>query len=101
MPGRIEREWFLCPQAEYLYDSNGKLLVDFVGRFETLAQDFAVACQHMGMPDTKLPHVNESKSVLRWITRPALPYRDTYDTRSREIVASLYEVDAEAFKYGF
>ena len=104
--GQIEkRQWFLCPQAEYLYDADNKLLVDFVGRFESLAQDFASACQHMGMSNATLPHVNDSKrarpGVMRWITRPSLPYRDMYNTHSQQVVASLYEADVEAFKYRF
>lgn len=106
LPGEIEkRRWFLCPQAEYLYGTDDKLLVDFVGRFESLAQDFASACQQMGMSDATLPHVNDSKrtrpGVMRWITRPSLPYRDMYDERSKQVVASLYQADVEAFKYSF
>ena len=106
LPGQIEkRHWFLCPQAEYLYDKDDQLLVDFVGRFESLAQDFASACQHMGMSNATLPHVNDSKrarpGVMRWITRPSLPYRDMYNTHSQQVVASLYEADVEAFKYRF
>jgi hypothetical protein len=100
-----KKQWFLCPQAEYLYDANNKLLVDFVGRFETLALDFAIVCQHMGLPDSRLPHVNDSKrarpGVMRWIRRAPLPYRDMYDTRSKQVVASLYGVDIETFKYSF
>ena len=74
-PGRSKADWFLCPQAEYLYDKDNKLLVDFVGRFESLAQDFASACQHMGMSDAncRMSTIRRgAPGVMRWITRPFL-----------------------------
>lgn len=104
LPAKMEKKaWFLCPQADYLYDSEGKLRVNFVGRFETLAADFATVCERMGIPDRQLPHVNDSHKrgpVQRFRRRPR-PYKEMYDERSRAIVASLYAADVEAFGYSF
>lgn len=106
LPEQIEKEnWFLCPQVEYLLDADGKLLVDFVGRFETLARDFAIACRHIDVPDAGLPHVNDSRKPrpgpMRWLKRRALPYRDMYDSRSEKLVADMYRADIETFDYRF
>jgi hypothetical protein len=106
LPDQMEKKaWFLCPQAEYLHDGDHRLLVDFVGRFENLAGDFAAACARMGLAGASLPHVNNSKKrtsdLSRWLRRRVLPYRDMYDDRSRKRVGQLYEADVDAFEYTF
>lgn len=104
---QMERKaWFLRPQVDYLYDDQGRLLVDFVGRFERLADDFTEACARMGIADAALPHVNDSKKhsasgFNRWLRRRVLPYRDMYDAQSRDTVARLYASDVSAFGYAF
>lgn len=99
------KAWFLCPQVEYLHDSDGRLLVDFVGRFETLQQDFRRACAHLGIADAELPHVNSShapRSPLSRLIRPrSVPYRQMYDARTALAVADVYAADVEAFGYEF
>ena len=45
-------------QLDYLTDPNGKMLVDFIGRFETLQKDFNKACDKIGIPGRKLPRTN-------------------------------------------
>lgn len=106
LPRQLERNhWFMCPQADYLHDAQGRLLVDFVGRFERLSEDFAIACSRMGLPAPTLAHVNHSGATrpgsLRWLRRPALPYRDMYGSRSRELVERIYARDVETFSYAY
>lgn len=106
LPRQLEKKgWFLCPQAEYLQNGDGALLVDFVGRFENLAQDFATACERMGIDGAQLPHVNDSRKsrpgIKHWLRRRPLPYREMYDARTRARVGDLYRSDAEAFGYTF
>lgn len=40
----------LEPQVDYILDEDGKPLVDFIGRFESLADDFNTICGHLGIP---------------------------------------------------
>jgi hypothetical protein len=106
LPRKMEsKAWFLCPQADYLYGADDALLVDFVGRFETLAADFAAICERMGIEDRRLPHVNDSQKkrpgLLSRLRRRARPYREMYDARSRQTVASLYSSDVDRFGYEF
>ena len=106
LPRLLERKhWFLCPQVDYLFDHEDRLLVDFVGRFEQLDADFRLVCERLGIPEATLPHVNDSRSgiqdLTRWLRRRPRPYRDMFDSRSRTIVARVYGADIDAFKYGF
>lgn len=106
LPRKMQsKAWFLGPQAHYLYGSDGKLLIDFIGQFETLPQDFAMVCERMGIADAKLPHVNRSSEAgagfKNWLRRKPKPYRDLYDSRSKDAVRKIYEVDVDTFKYPF
>ncbi|MDG1655119.1 MAG: sulfotransferase family 2 domain-containing protein, partial [Luminiphilus sp.] len=40
----------ITPQTDYLVDLNGNLIVDFIGHYETLQQDFDHCCQRIGVP---------------------------------------------------
>lgn len=112
-PGRDDKYRHVMPQTEMLYDKNGSLLVDFVGKFETLQQDFDKVCQHLGFEDSRLSHVNSSDKKSREIKRKARNflyhngesnlrnYVDFYDSESREIVTDMYRADIENFAYSF
>jgi len=47
-------------QHSYVFDQEGRKLVDFVGRFESLEEDVGKVCEKIGV-DFKLPHVNKTK----------------------------------------
>ena len=109
----------IIPQYDFLYDEAGKLLVDFVGRYERLQADFDKVCARVGIPPTPLPRVNRSleearpntlrefrKQVRRAIwsreREHTFPhYTEYYDDESREFVGRLFRKDVEAFNYGF
>jgi len=78
-------------QKEVLTDGDGNLLVDFVGRYETLAQDFAQLCCKLNLV-AQLPHVN--KSAHR-------DYRAYYNERTQQMVADHFAADIELFGYTF
>ncbi len=106
LPRQFERKnWFLCPQFEFIHGRDGAAMVDFVGRFESLREDFATACRHIGISDPELPHVNDSRKPksgpTQWLKRRTLPYRDMYDARAAKLVSTLYEADIDAFKYTY
>ncbi len=112
-PDRDDRYRHIMPQTGMLYDREGKLLVDFVGKFEHLQQDFGRVCEHLGFADSNLPHINSSDKKSRELRRKTrnflyrngeneLPrYVDFYDTETREIVTGLYRADIENFGYEF
>jgi hypothetical protein len=78
-------------QTGCLADSDGKLLVDFVGRFENLNADFQEVCQRIGV-QANLRHINKSNRTA---------YRSYYDAETRDLTARLYVDDIERFGYSF
>lgn len=72
--------------------TSDKFKMNFVGRFETIQQDFDIICKELGLPQQVLPHTNKSTSK---------PYTEYYDDETREIVARKYAQDIELFEYTF
>jgi hypothetical protein len=118
-PGWTDTYCHIIPQHDFLYDEAGKLLVDFVGRYESLQADFDKVCARVGIPPTPLPRVNRSMEEARLDTfrelrkqlrraiwsrerKHTFPhYTEYYDDESREFVGRLFRKDLEAFNYAF
>jgi hypothetical protein len=81
----------LAEQSGFVCDDAGRLLVDFVARFETLAGDFEAVCRRLRI-DVALPRLNTSQHE---------DYRSYYDERTRAVVAERYARDIAAFDYAF
>lgn len=80
------------PQARWVTDEKGRLIIDFVGRFESLDDDFARVCDKLGLPRKPLPHINKTQHR---------PYPAYYDEQMVADVAQLYEEDIRFFDYTF
>jgi len=78
-------------QSLFLADAEGRMIVDFVGRIETLDADFAEVCRRGGI-SAELPHINRSRHA---------DYRAYYNDRTRLLVEEAFRKDIEAFGYGF
>lgn len=87
----IMRNALFTPQTLFLQDEYGRLAMDFVGRFESLAEDFATIANRLDVEAT-LPHINQSRQA---------PYEDFYSDKSRSIIAELYAGDIATFEYSF
>lgn len=79
-------------QSDYLYDAEGKLLVDYVGRFETMTADVDAIMQRL-QPSVSL-HRHLNQSIRR-------NFRRLYDKTLLERANPLCLVDAERFGYTF
>jgi hypothetical protein len=73
-PGWDDKYRHVMPQSEMLYDEKGYLLVDFVGKFETLQQNFDKVCEQLGFTGSQLPHINSSDKKSRELRRKARNY---------------------------
>jgi hypothetical protein len=110
-PGRTDKYRHVMPQYQMLYDADGKLLVDFVGRFESLQEDFNQVCAKLGIADSRLPHRNPSdkksrnlkRNIRNWLylngESRKESYLEFYDAETTAIVGDLYRRDIEAFGY--
>lgn len=79
-------------QHLFLTNHNNELDVDFLGRFENLAQDFQTICEHLQIERT-LKKTNSSKRKN--------DYRSYYNETTKAIVAEVYERDIHLFNYSF
>jgi hypothetical protein len=78
-------------QYHYAFDEGGRPMVDYVGRFETLREDYEQIMKTVGA-SAELPFRNVTLHR---------PYASYYDDETRDLVAKLYEIDVRAFGYAF
>ena len=85
--GRYEAESLF--QHVYTHDASGNQIVDFIGRFERLGEDFEQILDHINV-DAELPHVNATRHR---------DYRSYFTPETTDLVAELYQEDIERFGY--
>jgi hypothetical protein len=78
----------LPPQANFV-TFRGRVLVDFVGRFESLQADFDHVCDWIGMPRTALPAVASATQERA----------DLLTENVRRRIEKTYAADFETFDY--
>jgi hypothetical protein len=110
-PGWDDKYRHIMPQYDMLHDQQGKLLVNFVGRFESLQADFDQVCGQLDIQESRLSHRNPSDKKSRNLKRRLRNwlyfngenskenYLDFYDDETVSIVGKLYQKDIEAFGY--
>lgn len=88
------REWSQRPelsQRSFLYDTDGRCLMNYVGHFETLRSDFEDVCRHIGIT-ADLGHANGSRRG---------DYREMYSPELMRLVGDRLADDIETFGYDF
>lgn len=78
-------------QKDFIYSDSGKLLVDFIGRFENLEIDFQKICDQLNI-SVSLPKLNASNRR---------PYQYYYNRNTKELIREHFKPDIELFKYEF
>ena len=78
-------------QKDLITDLEGKIIVDFVGRYETLEADFDLVCKRLNIK-ASLPCLNKSKHR---------DYREYYNNRTRKLVEKHFQDDIALFGYTF
>jgi len=76
---------------DWLCGPDGETVVDFVGRFESLEEDWAKIVERLDI-DAPLPHLNQGSRGQ---------YATYYDDASRKIVAERFAWAIECFEYSF
>lgn len=80
-------------QSDYVKDLSGRVIADFIGRYERLDEDFARVCDRLGLGQRRLPHKRQAKDRD--------DYRRYYDDVTADLVAQRFRPDIEAFQYRF
>jgi hypothetical protein len=81
-------------QLDWLTDSDGKVAMDFIGRFERLDEDWQGICDRLNIGNKPLPHVNKNPGQQKH-------YSESYTDKTRKIIADKFKVDIEYFGYEF
>ena len=84
VPHRNQLDWFVDP--------HGNVVVDFIGKFESLQEDWAFVCKKTGI-EKQLPHKNRNPREKH--------YTEYYTSSTRNIVADKFKIDIEYFGYKF
>jgi chondroitin 4-sulfotransferase 11 len=79
-------------QHTFVTDARGELLVNFVGKLEQSAEDFAHVLRRLGRDPSEVPHLNRSDHS---------DYKSFYTPRTMELVRQRYERDITLFGYDF
>lgn len=83
----------LSLQSDYLVDLHGGLLTTYLGRYESLAEDFMAVVDKLALPVKALPHKRQAKN------RDA--YKSYYEHDVVDLVAAHFARDVELLGYQF
>jgi hypothetical protein len=78
-------------QYTYVTGPDGKLIVDFIGHYERLQEDFSKVCDSLGVK-AELPRINTSSHR---------DYRNYYSPETRKLVGDYFRRDCQLFGYDF
>jgi chondroitin 4-sulfotransferase 11 len=85
-------KWIFRNQLDYLLDEHGDLMVDFIGRFELLEDNFKTFTSQ---------YLNRSYSISKINASNHSKYQKYYTEKTRLLVANAYKKDIDAFGYTF
>jgi|TARA_Y100000034_G_C6835391_1_gene377448 hypothetical protein len=88
-------EFGMKNQLSWLTDKSGKILVDFIGKFENLKKDFAIVANRINLKKYNFPHINKANDSNR------KHYTKYYNNETIEIVYNNFKKDIKHFGYTF
>jgi hypothetical protein len=80
-------------QSDYLVDLHGRVIIDYIGHYENLQQDFDHICQTIGIKPFRLPHKRKANDRN--------DYRRYYTDETVELEAEHFHRDIELLGYRF
>ena len=87
----FEHEFYTS--SSFVTDENGKIIVDFIARYENREKDLQYIGQKIGFPDLGRAHL--------WKTSDGKHYSRFYNDETRELVRDMYADDIKLFGYEF
>lgn len=97
----IKNEW-IFDHEKHIHDNpmtwichpDGQIAIDFVGRYETLQQDFRYICYKINAINLELYHCNKAQIDV-------CDYRSWYTQETKNIVKDICELEIKTFNYDF
>jgi sulfotransferase famil protein len=83
---------FDAHQINMLADKNGKLQMDFIGKFENLQEDWNFICNKLGIENKELSHRKKAAKV---------DYDNYYNEENKQLVEQIWNRDIKAFEYNY
>ena len=80
-------------QTDYLVDLHGNVIIDYIGHYENLQQDFDHVCSEIGIRSSILPHKRKATDRT--------DYRQYYNDSTAQLVADHFRRDIDTLKYSF
>jgi len=80
-------------QLDWFVDPHGNLMVDFIGKFENLIEDWNVISSKLGISQ-ELPHVNINPDKSKHYTK-------YYTDATKKIIGDKFKIDIKYFDYEF
>lgn len=78
------------------YSIGGKVIVDFLGRYENLQQDMDKVMAELGVASLPpVPVTNNHRRINQ------LPYQDMYNEKTRDLIAMTYKREIDLLGYTF
>ena len=85
------RYFYIKPCGYYIDDGNGNIIVDFIGKFENINEDFGKICNNIGFPIIGLTRQNLSRRSYN---------RNYYNNyKAKQIISNRFRKDIEFFGY--
>jgi len=79
-------------QHKFILDKDENILVDYIGQFESLQDDFNKICEKIGLPRQKIPHIQKTRHMH---------YTEYYDDETKAIVTEKFKKDIDYFGYKY
>lgn len=91
--GFFRSNLLFLPQSDFILDYDGNPIVDFMGRFENLDDDFIQIAERL-----KISPLLDTTNVT---PKKRANYRDAYTQKSMGLIADIYSSDIRFFNYEF
>ncbi len=79
-------------QLDWITDNSGNIIIDYIGQFDQIKQEFVKINQKLKIPKQKLPYINASRHIH---------YSYYYDDETKDIVREMYQKDIEYFGFKY
>lgn len=92
----IQNAWYVhrVPQIYYVVDESGKVMMDYIGKLETIDSDMEFLADKLDLDIQYVPKINITNHNNE-------SYKNYYDQETKKIIEDRFKMDIEAFGYDF